>query len=104
MTAFRDGAFDRPRPDSSSGSGEANRPLKPTGHVRAWLRRHDLLLYFLLAFLLSWLPWPLVVLNPDSSPMVPFGPLVAALIAAAVRGGRHAVTGLLGQLTRWRRH
>jgi hypothetical protein len=47
-------------------------------------RRRELLLYFVLAFLLSWLPWPLVALNADSSPMVPFGPLIAAVIVAAL--------------------
>jgi hypothetical protein len=41
---------------------------RPEAGLRAWVRRHDLLLYFVLAFLLSWLAWPLVALNPESSP------------------------------------
>jgi membrane protease YdiL (CAAX protease family) len=64
---------------------------------------HDrVLIFFVIAFLLSWLPWPLVLLNPDSSPMVPFGPLLAAVVAAALSGGLRSVRGLLGQLGRWR--
>jgi hypothetical protein len=38
-----------------------------------WAARHDLALYFVLAYLLSWALWPLVILNPSSSPLVPFG-------------------------------
>lgn len=66
--------------------------------VSVWARRRDLPLYFVLAFLLSWLPWPLVALNPDSSPMVPFGPLLAAVIAGGLTGG---LGRLFVQLRRW---
>jgi uncharacterized protein len=66
---------------------------------RGWVRRHDLALYFVLAFLLSWLAWPLVALNPESSPLLPFGPLIAAAVVAALTGGLRA---LFGQLGRWR--
>jgi uncharacterized protein len=52
-----------------------------------WAARHDLLLYFMLAYLLSWALWPLVILNPTSSPLVPFGPLVAAVIVSLLAGG-----------------
>ena len=39
-----------------------------------WAARHDLLLYFMLAYLLSWALWPLVIfLSPTSSPLVPLG-------------------------------
>lgn len=47
---------------------------------RNWAARHDLLLYFTLAYLVSWVLWPLVILNPTSSPLVPFGPLIAAVV------------------------
>ena len=52
----------------------------------------------MLAFGLSWWTWPLVAVNPDSSPMVPFGPLVAAVIAAALTGGRRELGRLVTQL------
>lgn len=67
--------------------------------LRAWVRRHDLPLYFVLAFLLSWLAWPLVALNPESSPLLPFGPLIAAAVVAALSG---RLRELFGQLGRWR--
>jgi hypothetical protein len=53
-----------------------------------WLKRHDLAVFFILAFGLSWWVWPLVLLNPEGTPLVPFGPLIAALIVLALtRGG-----------------
>jgi membrane protease YdiL (CAAX protease family) len=69
--------------------------------VRSWVARHELGSFFFLAFLLSWALWPLVLVNPDSSPLVPFGPLGAALIVTAVSGGWRGVWALLGQLGRW---
>jgi len=55
-----------------------------------------------LAYLISWSIWPLVLINPDSSPLVPFGPGLAAVIVASVAGGRRELFGLLRQLGRWR--
>jgi uncharacterized protein len=72
--------------------------------TRNWAARHDLVLYFVLAYLLSWALWPLVILNSTSSPLVPFGPLIAAVIVALLAGGRRELWALLGQLTRWRVH
>src|SRR5215213_5013275 len=69
-----------------------------------WVARHDLFLYFLLAYVLSWAVWPLVLINPQSSPLVPFGPLLAAVIVALLAGGWRELRALLGQLLRWRVH
>ena len=69
-----------------------------------WAARHDLLLYFTLAYLLSWALWPLVILNPTSSPLVPFEPLIAAVIVSLLAGGPKELWALLRQLTRWRVH
>ena len=71
---------------------------------RNWAARHDLLLYFALAYLLSWALWPLVILNPTSSPLVPFGPLIAAVLVSLLAGGREELWVLVRQLTRWRVH
>jgi membrane protease YdiL (CAAX protease family) len=71
---------------------------------RNWAARHELVLYFALAYLLSWALWPLVILNPNSSPLVPFGPLVAAVIVALLAGGRRELWALLKQLGRWGVH
>jgi CAAX protease family protein len=67
-----------------------------------WVARHQLAVFVVLAFALSWSVWPLVVLNPASSPMVPFGPALAALAVTGLAGGRRAVLDLVRQLTRWR--
>ena len=79
----------------------------PVHHPRrrrlsAWSRRHDLTIFFVLAFLLSWSLWPLVALNPDSTPLVPFGPLIAAVVVASLTGGRRDLKHLAAQLARWR--
>jgi membrane protease YdiL (CAAX protease family) len=71
---------------------------------RNWAARHDLLLYFALAYLLSWALWPLVILNPTSSPLVPFGPLIAAVVVSLLAGGRRELWALVRQLARWRVH
>jgi membrane protease YdiL (CAAX protease family) len=71
---------------------------------RNWAARHDLLLYFALAYLLSWALWPLVILNPNSSPLVPFGPLIAAVVVSLLAGGRKELWALIRQLARWRVH
>ena len=69
---------------------------------RAWAGRHEIALYLLLAYVISWSIWPLVLLNPASSPLVPFGPGLAAVVVASMAGGRRELFGLLGQLGRWR--
>jgi hypothetical protein len=70
--------------------------------MRRWAGRHEIALYLVLAYLISWSIWPLVLINPDSSPLVPFGPGLAAVIVALVAGGRRELFGLLRQLWRWR--
>ena len=75
----------RSRPSDGPVSGD---------HAR-WAQRHQLPLYFVLAFLFSWAAWPLVALNPDSSPLVTFGPLLAAITVGAAAGGLRRVGRLL---------
>lgn len=67
----------------------------------AWASRHRVGVYLILAFGLSWSIWPLVLANPESSPLVPFGPAVAAVVVCAWTGGRREVARLVGSLTRW---
>lgn len=73
------------------------------GHrLRDWAARHDIALYLGLAYVISWSIWPLVLLNPESSPLVPFGPGLAAVLVAFLVGGRPELLGLLRQFGRWR--
>ena len=70
--------------------------------MRSGISRHEVALYLVLAYVISWSIWPLVLLNPKSSPLVPFGPGLAAVLVALMAGGRHELSGLLRQLLRWR--
>src|SRR5215204_2684246 len=91
--------------EPGGGRGEGISPSDGTGRAPDnWAARYDLLLFFVLAYLLSWALWPLVILNPTSSPLVPFGPLIAAVIVSLLAGGPKELWALLRQLTRWRVH
>jgi membrane protease YdiL (CAAX protease family) len=70
--------------------------------VGSTLKPRALLLFFILAFALSWWPWPFILLNPQSAPLIHFGVFFAAIIAAAAAGGRGAIRDLLAQIVRWR--
>jgi uncharacterized protein len=70
--------------------------------LRGWAARHEIVLYLVLAYAISWCIWPLVLLNPESSPLVPFGPGLAAILVAFWAGGRRGLINLLRQLGRWR--
>jgi hypothetical protein len=67
-----------------------------------WTVRRRLTLFFVLAFLISWLIWPLTLLNPQSSPMAPFGPAVAAVVVTLLSEGQDGLLRLVRQLGRWR--
>jgi uncharacterized protein len=54
------------------------------------------------AYALSWSIWPLVLANPESSPMIPFGPTLAAVLVAGLISGRRQVSALLRGLVRYR--
>jgi len=66
--------------------------------------RRVLILFFPLAFLLSWYPYILGKTNlvKTSGGINPLGPMVAALIVAAICYGKAGVKELLGRYARWR--
>lgn len=68
----------------------------------SWLKRHDLSLFFFLAFILAWWPWPLSLLNPDSLPMIPWSPIISAFIVLGLTKGWPGIKALLKDMTRWR--
>lgn len=72
------------------------------GWRSTWITRHRVGMFGVLAFALSWWAWPLAVLNPESTAMVSFGPIIAAVVVTAVAGGRRRLVGLLKAVVRWR--
>ena len=68
----------------------------------SFIRRHPLATYFALAFAMAWWTWPFVLMNPASSPMLPWSPIFAALIVLAITEGRAGIGALLRSTFRWR--
>jgi membrane protease YdiL (CAAX protease family) len=66
------------------------------------IRRHPLATYFVLAFVLAWWTWPFVLLNPASAPILPWSPIIAAVIVLAITEGRAGVGSLFRATFRWR--
>ena len=67
-----------------------------------WVKRHDLAVFLILAFALSWSIWPLTLLNSESVPMIPYGPFIAVFIVLALTRGWAGVRDLLASIVRWR--
>src|SRR5919112_4011695 len=66
------------------------------------VRKHPLIAFFVLAFVLSWWPWILYSLDLLPNPIVGFGPFLAAMVVLAVTEGKSGVIGLLRRMVRWR--
>lgn len=67
-----------------------------------WIRRNELAVFLFLAFALSWWPWPFNRMNPESTPMIPWGPMFAAFIVLGLTRGWVGVKSLLSDMLRWR--
>ena len=67
-----------------------------------WPKRHDLAVFLALSFVLSWFVWPFVLANPESVPMLPYGPFIAVFIVLALTRGWAGVRDLLASMVRWR--
>jgi uncharacterized protein len=90
--------------DGLSQRGPAGQKVGGRGMAHL-IRRHPLLTFFLLAFAITWVVWvpraagaPLGVVGQAST----WAPAIAALLAAALTGGRAAVRDLGARLLRWR--
>jgi len=71
--------------------------------ITSFIKRHPLITFFVLAYAFSWWPWTLSAANnPFGSPLFPLGPMLAALILAAVIKGRAGLKALLARVVRWR--
>ena len=67
-----------------------------------WLARHDLTVFFILAFLFSWYPWVIGIARGKVSGPNPLGPFIAALIVTGLAEGRSGIRTLLGRIVRAR--
>ena len=71
------------------------------GGVGGW-RKHPLIAFFVLAYLLTWWIYPLLRFSPLLGIPGLFGPALAAIIMAAVTGGKSGVKQLLSRVVLWR--
>jgi uncharacterized protein len=65
-------------------------------------KRHPLIMFFVLAYALSWWPSILYALDLSPQPVAGFGPFLAALVVLALTGGRSGIGGLMRRIVRWR--
>lgn len=75
------------------------------------MKRHPLIIFFVLAYLFTWIVWFNAIAEAygRSSIHIPgafafIGLSVAAVVTAALTGGRSAIVDLLGRWVRWRVH
>ena len=66
------------------------------------MRRHPLVAFFVLAYVLTWWIYPLLKFSPLLGFFGLFGPALAAIIMAAVTGGKSGVKALLTRVVLWR--
>jgi CAAX protease family protein len=66
------------------------------------VKRRPLVVFFVLAFALSWWAWILYALDLSPMPILPCGPFLAALVVLALTRGRTGVKDLLSRMVRWR--
>ena len=67
------------------------------------VKRHPIITFFVLAYALSWLAWPMWAwgLYPIA-PVFSFAPFLAALLVLAITHGKSGIGGLLRRMVRWR--
>jgi len=66
------------------------------------VRSHPLIVFFVLAYVFSWWPWPLYASGLAPSAIIGFGPFLAALVVLALTRGKVGILGLLKRMVRWR--
>jgi uncharacterized protein len=66
------------------------------------VRKHPLIAFFVLAYLLTWWIYPVLKISPLLGIFGLFGPALAAMIMAAVGGGKAGLKALLSRTVRWR--
>jgi uncharacterized protein len=66
------------------------------------VRCYPLLVFFVLAYVFSWWPWPLYALGLAPGTILGFGPFLAALVVLALTRGKVGILELLKRMVRWR--
>jgi membrane protease YdiL (CAAX protease family) len=66
------------------------------------VKRRPLIAFFVLAYALSWLAWPVWAFGLYPNPVFSFGPFLAALVVLAITQGKSGLGGLLRRMVRWR--
>ena len=66
------------------------------------VRRYPLIVFFVLAYVFSWWVWPLYAFGLSPSPIIAFGPFLAAILVLALTTGKGGVVTLLRRMVRWR--
>jgi uncharacterized protein len=81
----------------------AEAPAMPGG-FRSFIRKNQLAAFVAMAYALSWWPWVWYQFDPATvdAPILPVGPLLAALIVLALAGGWPAIKEWLGKIAHWR--
>jgi uncharacterized protein len=70
--------------------------------ITAFVKRHPLISFFVLAYVLTW-PWiPLVSVSPLWGFPALFGPALAGVVVSTVADGRPGLRDLLSRTARWR--
>jgi membrane protease YdiL (CAAX protease family) len=79
------------------------RPRHQLGNnVKAFLKQHRLVAFFVIAFVLSWYPWILALMRGRTTGPNPLGPFVAGIIMTAIVYGRSGLREFFSRLVRWR--
>ena len=70
--------------------------------MRSFFRRHTLVAFVAIAFLLSWYPWIIALSRGRTSGPNPLGVFVAAIIMTVIVYGRAGLREFFSRLVRWR--
>lgn len=70
--------------------------------IASYLKQHRLIVFFLLAYALSWAVYPMLTVSPMLGILALFGPAIAAIVTAALTGGGAEIAALFRRLARGR--
>ncbi len=79
-----------------------DKPVRGEARPDSWLRRHRLVAFFVLSYVLAWWSWPLAALGLMDNAFWAAGPLAAALVMLSLTEGRAGWRDLGSRLIRWR--